>query len=106
MPAVSPKPYKQAQREFSELCYSLAEKAWRAYMQNVNQELYLIGTKSQGIDTLNPSFWIWSSFDVGNADAVAFIVSPERIRRDYTVEQLAGWIRDRLRTEPMYIFAD
>lgn len=106
MPAIVPKPYKTALAEYHALCATLAETAWREYMQNVNQKLYLTGTKSQGLDTLNPKFWIWASFAIGNESTPAFVVTPEPIPRNLTQEQLAQWIQERLRGEPMYIFAD
>lgn len=102
---VSPKPLKQAQAEFAALCQSLADQAWTRYMRCPSVRLYLVGSKSAGLDTHNPRSEIWSSLAVMSDDGLQ-TVRPEPLPRNVTRERMADVIRDWLRTEPLWIFAD
>lgn len=105
MPAIVPKPYKQVMQEYYALLGSLAKSADELYRENISRRLYLLGTKAEGLDTLNPKREIWQSIFVGEGES-DWHVSPEPLPRNLTVNQLAEWIRERLKSEPLYIFAD
>lgn len=112
MPAIVPKPYAQMQREFADECQRLAELAFRRACQNNYDHLYLCGSKETGLDTLNPRAAIWRRLSVATAEEIdarpeLTIVRQEKLPAHHrTIEHLAVIIRDWLKSEPLWIFAD
>lgn len=105
MPNVCVKPYKQAMREYHELIAQLAADADRMYREDLSRRLYVCGTREEGLDTLNPKREIWASMSISEG-AEDWHVSPEPTPSNLTIEQLQEWIRERIKSEPLWIFAD
>jgi hypothetical protein len=106
MPNVSPKPFAQCQQEFAEECRRLAADAFGHNFRN-GLPVYLAGSRRAGLDTLNPRAEIWASLQIATEeDSHLQTVRPEPLPRNLTIDQLAAVIRDWLRTEPLWIFAD
>lgn len=108
MPAIVPKKYEDMRREFWAECVRLGELASAMYQQNVMRHLYVMGRRRRGLDTLNPHAAIWEVFtiaeDAGAEDWEGVIGEP--IPRNYPFAEYPSWIQERLRREPMWIFAD
>ena len=94
--------YSQLQAVYHAEIRRLAEMAWRSYMQQPCQYLYLMGRREP-----RPGGSVWAEFTIGQDDSPAWeCVTPEHIRRDMTVDQLCASIQNVLRREPLAMFAD
>ncbi len=91
-------------------CRRLAELCFERYCRNLYEPLYLVGTQRPCLDTHNPRLPIWEHLTVATAaeeESGAFIiVRPEPLPRHLTIEHLADFIRDWLKTEPIWCYAD
>lgn len=107
MPTIVRKKYEDMRREFWAECTRLGELASMMYCENVMRHLYIVGRKRRGLDTLNPSVAIWEAFDIAEDRAEGWeIVCGEFIPRNYPFAEYPSWIQDRLKNEPLWIFAD
>lgn len=111
MANVVPKRWDDIQREYAEELRRLAELAFRRYSRNLYELLYLAGTKRTGLDTHNPSRWVWERLTVASATEVSGreeleVVRGDEVPRNLTVDGLVSWFRERLAKEPLAIFAD
>lgn len=112
MPAIVVKSYKQCQAEFAAEIKRLAELAFRRMCRNNHEALYLVGTKRKGMDTLQPWAEIWERLSIASADEHdarkpdLMLVRSERLPMSVTLEHLGEIIRDWLKREPLWIFAD
>ncbi len=108
---VVPRKDEDCKRDYYAECRRLAELAFERYCGNIWEPLYLAGTKRCGLDTLNPRSEIWASLDVATElyihnSAVLMTVDGRALPRHMTVDQLADYIQDLLRSVPLWIFAD
>lgn len=113
MPAIVSRPWDAKVREFEELLTRLADLASNRYVRDIYQRLYVAAKRAAGADSLNPSLMIWDATgmtvatdnEIDDRDDV-FAVFGEAIPRHMTRDGLRDWLRERLRREPLSIFAD
>lgn len=100
MKTVEKKSYKKLMSEYHAEIGRLARLAWESYMRDVCQNLYIVGTKSD-------CGTYWKSLDIApdHADGIE-IVSQERLRKDFTIDQIAWQVQKIIGREPLWIFAE
>lgn len=105
MPAIVPRPYEECKRLYAEECRRLAEAAQAAYTRQILGRLYVIGETRTG--NFGEGFYdLQLRRDYEETPEGMGIVIQERIPSNLTIDQLAGWMNDRLKRSPLWMFCD
>ena len=78
----------------AELYAALAEEAWKRYMANANQRLFIVADRGN-VDGIFRNLRIET--DASSAD----VVVNEHLPRCFTSYQLTRWVESRLRSQPI-----
>lgn len=88
--------------ELYAVCRQLAEESFRKYTRNIYTGLYLCGREGtvNGATCWTELFVSGSSVDGGQ------VVVGELVPRNYTTDQLVEWFHERLKREPLWMYAE
>lgn len=83
--------------ELENLCRTLAEEAFKRYGRNVSNRLYLVGD----LDDADCFYNLRIANDTEHSEWNATLVTGDYIPCNYTLDRMAGWMRDALRRTPL-----
>ena len=83
-------------------CRQLAESAFKQYTRYIYTGLYLCGREG----VVNGATCWTELFVSGNSVDGGKVVVVELVPRNYTTDQLVEWFHERLKREPLWMYAE